>query len=65
MNTVLDAALRSISTDGLLRAAFALTHQIHEYQESGVGEITQGRIDDCRAQRDIIVGEVKRRTGDA
>jgi hypothetical protein len=46
-----EMGLSTYTVDVLLRAAFSLTHQIHEATALG----------DFRAQRDLIVAEIKRR----
>ena len=52
--------LAATSTEALLRAAYALTHRIHETEEQH-----QRRADGVglRAQRDLITAEVIRRAG--
>ena len=67
-----ETALRDASTDALLRAYAALTHQIHAAEDEA-GDYIAGPVqDECRAraadlreQRGLIHAEVLRRTGDA
>lgn len=64
--------LTTQSIDTLMKAAFALTHKIHAVdkirttKERGSEErlkIAQ-EVTDLRAQRDLIVREIKRRAGE-
>lgn len=60
-------ALAGTPTPQLLRAAYALTHRIHDGCPDSVSTHPRGRADymaDLRAQRDLIDAEVLRRTGD-
>lgn len=63
-------ALAATPTTALMRAAYALTHQIHSTQmgEGGTPKdrgIRAATVAGLRAQRDLIDAEVLRRTGDA
>lgn len=50
-----DARLRRMPIDGLLRAAYALTHRMHATTDLNASA-------DLRAQRDLIDAEIVRRT---
>lgn len=62
-------ALQDTTTDGLLTAYAALTHQIHSHSMSEGGTPTdrglrEAAIASRRSERDLIRAEILRRTGD-
>lgn len=63
-------ALAKTPTRDLMRAAYALTHQIHSTQMGEGGSpkdrgIRAATVASLRAQRDLIDAEIIHRTGDA
>lgn len=65
-----ESALRGTSTPALLRAAYALTHRLHDAKSQGPGGRTarvarRQHIADLWAQRNLITAEILRRTGGA
>lgn len=55
--------LRSTSIDGLLTAAFALTHRLDAAQRNWKGDYAAREVS-IREQRDLIVAEIKRRVNE-